>query len=126
MQKEIMPLVTHNDEELNKLEQKYGFSWFTLITKGINAEIVGKDVEQFLIDLIEKEQTQQQSADLAVLAAERKRWADLIEAVEEFMDIVNQSTGIDGWHMNGAILKWEQIEQIQIMAETLAALREGK
>jgi hypothetical protein len=58
------------------------------------------------------------------MVAEREKWVNLLTAVEEFLDIVNQSTGIDGWHMNGAILKWEQCDQILMLQESVASLRE--
>jgi len=39
--------------------------------------------------------------------------AELKSAIIEFLDIAYNSEGISGWHMNGDILMWNQVEQIE-------------
>jgi hypothetical protein len=41
------------------------------------------------------------------------------EAIKQLLDIVNESEGIIGWHLNGDVLLWEQVEQIPMMEEAL-------
>jgi len=38
--------------------------------------------------------------------------AELKSAIIDFLDIAYNSEGISGWHMNGDILMWNQVEQI--------------
>ena len=48
---------------------------------------------------------------------------ELIEAVRQMLDVIHESRGIDGWHMNGDILLWEQCEQVQMLEDALVAAR---
>lgn len=38
----------------------------------------------------------------------------MLEALQNFIDIANESEGISGWHLNGEIEKWEHTELLQI------------
>jgi predicted RNase H-like nuclease (RuvC/YqgF family) len=65
----------------------------------------------------------------AELAAANEKAEKLAKPVRDFLDIVNESRGIDGWHRNGDILLWEQCEQIAEIEDALASVQkpeEGK
>lgn len=48
---------------------------------------------------------------------------ELIEACGQMLDIINESQGIVGWHLNGDVLLWSQCEQVQMMEDAVAAAR---
>jgi len=49
----------------------------------------------------------------------------LLEALKNVMNIVNESTGVAGYHLNGEIAEWDRFEEI-IDADSLIAECEGK
>ena len=54
------------------------------------------------------------------MQAENQR---LREALRGFLEIVNDSEGVIGWHLNGDILRWAQVSQV-LDAETALASTE--
>ena len=69
---------------------------------------------------------------LALLSAEREGEVEKLrevlkkskEAMSDLINIATESRGIDGWHMNGDILFWEQCEPLQDMIDALAKIEE--
>lgn len=49
--------------------------------------------------------------------------AKLIEALEGFLAIVSDSTGVAGYHLNGEIAEWREFEEVAMAEEALATHR---
>ena len=50
--------------------------------------------------------------------------AKLVEALEGFLAIVADSTGVSGYHLNGNIAKWSEFEEVTMVEEALALYRQ--
>ena len=48
----------------------------------------------------------------------------LVGALDEMQDLMNSSSGVAGFHLNGDIASWDQCAQTQMIADALAAARE--
>ena len=44
----------------------------------------------------------------------------LVEALEGFLAIVSDSSGVAGYHLNGDIAKWGEFEEVVMAEEALA------
>ena len=55
------------------------------------------------------------------LSAKDELVEKLATSIKDFLGIVNDSRGIDGFHLNGDVLLWEQVEQIAELEAALAA-----
>ena len=49
--------------------------------------------------------------------------AKLVEALEGLLAIVQESTGVTGWHLNGDVAGWDEFEDVEIAEEALALYR---
>lgn len=45
---------------------------------------------------------------------------DLVTAAKAVLNIVNNSNGIDGWHMNGDIAHWGEFDEFNALEEAIA------
>lgn len=50
--------------------------------------------------------------------------AKLVEALEGFLAIASDSTGVAGYHLNGEIAKWCEFEEVAMAEEALAIYRQ--
>ncbi len=48
---------------------------------------------------------------------------DLLEALEGLLNIVADSKGVDGFHLNGDIALWNEFEEIEIAESILAKVK---
>jgi hypothetical protein len=51
---------------------------------------------------------------------------NLLEACKQMLDIINESTGIAGWHLNGDLLLWGQCEQVQMLIDAVKKAEKGE
>ncbi len=120
--KEVRPLINLKGEDW----ESYANILSEEVPGGLDFGFIddySKEVEA----LIKTQRDEDQLWHDAKMEAKEKEWrekeAKLCEAVSQFLEIVNESEGITGWHLNGAILTWAQCEQIQMMQNALAELR---
>ena len=52
--------------------------------------------------------------------------AKLVEALEGLLAVVSESSGVAGYHLNGAIAKWDEFEDVAMAEEALALYRQQK
>jgi hypothetical protein len=45
---------------------------------------------------------------------------ELAKANESMLHMVGESTGISGWHLNGDLIEWGQVEPVSEMESALA------
>lgn len=50
--------------------------------------------------------------------------AKLVEALEGILAVVSESSGVAGYHLNGAIAKWDEFEDVAMAEEALALYRQ--
>lgn len=51
--------------------------------------------------------------------------AVMLEALESINYLINNSTGVAGWHLNGAIEPWEHTEVAQDISDAIAVAKES-
>ena len=39
--------------------------------------------------------------------------SDLLEALEELASVIDESEGVAGWHLNGAVARWDEFDCVQ-------------
>lgn len=75
---------------------------------------IGKDNSQEIIDLIE-----QQQARIAELEQHEQELAATVDVLREYLrSLVEESTGVIGWHLNGAVADWDEVGATDILGET--------
>ena len=47
------------------------------------------------------------------------RVRELEEALHDFITLANMSEGIAGWHLNGDVLPWEDVDQLRVAKDLL-------
>lgn len=75
---------------------------------------LGKANGQEIIDLIE-----QQQARIAELEQHEQELAVTVDVLREYLrSLVEESTGVIGWHLNGAVADWDEVGATDILGET--------
>jgi hypothetical protein len=54
------------------------------------------------------------------VATLRSEKAELIEALRGMLDIVKESRGVDGFHLNGDLADWDEFHVVNTAQQTLA------
>jgi uncharacterized coiled-coil protein SlyX len=108
------------DKQVEELKATVGNHQIVIDKLHIDEDAYLKQIEELTLE---------RNGLMLTLAAANEKAEKLAKPVRDFLDIVNESRGIDGWHRNGDILLWEQCEQIAEIEDALASVQkpeEGK
>lgn len=50
----------------------------------------------------------------------------MLELLKGFVSYANCSEGIAGYHLNGDLLNWDQVDEIELAIELIAEIEGGK
>lgn len=65
------------------------------------------------------------SGDVAANARLIAAAPELLETLEMMMGIIDDSRGVDGYHLNGAVAEWDEFEEVELVRRVIAKVRGG-
>lgn len=86
---------------------------FSMVTQKLGDHEHVRRAKPKIVDIID-------SALRAVVKERDGEIAGLVEVCEEVRYLVNNSRGVDGWHLNGELLRWDETEWVPRMIALLA------
>jgi len=55
------------------------------------------------------------------ISEEQQRWLELIHILKDIHDVMQETSGIAGWHLNGDIAAWNEFEFVSLIKQALEA-----